>query len=161
MIRLIGNTLLALVAAVMVADPVMACCLSSTTTRDHAVTQSESSLKESVLSERVSPVSSNETAPPCHGAQQAIAVAVKSPTQEPSTDCPSCEAIDCGLLLTASATEPLTQTWLEAQDLETPSVGSSRLSNALTRALQVDSPPYRPPLIAAATPVSLHQRLLN
>ncbi len=140
----LGNTLLILIATMLVADPVMACCLTGSQPADSGATQTET--------------------PPCHGKKSLTADTEQSITSPAVFDlsaqsCPGCG--DCATSMAAvdHQSQYFVATTATDSDEPEPQDLTARASSWARHAL--DPPiPSEPPLRPFDTLQSLNQLLL-
>lgn len=160
MFQRIGHHLLVLIAAMMVADPVMACCFASpleATSSAIASTESDSSAPSRL---------------PCHGgpsdSQSATPTAASVEGNVPGladTDladmpCPDCGLTNCDSVMSQEAVKPLALNTAAVDEFEHAASGFAAHQPAILRLADTLCLPQGPPPRTASTPVSLRQRLL-
>ena len=135
MVQQIGKLLLALIAATLVADPVMACCFSGPIETSSQTTQADK--------------------PPCHGSQAATVSQVD--TLSLTVGCPGCE--NCSTVM-AAADIAERSFWVESESDIEKAVGQVKdATNLVPVFAAVSIIPSGPLPLKHATPVTLKQKL--
>ncbi len=147
MMNRLGNALLILIATMLVADPVMACCMGGPQPVDAGLSQSDT--------------------PPCHGTKTAVSSAGSTDTSKMTPDlaafdpqsCPGCG--DCASSMAAGDHQPdyfLVTPVQESDELSAPINAAS--TSPVVRFIIQPLIPSGLPIHSKETPVSLNQTLL-